>query len=112
MHEAAHVPLLQVSPELHVEHSPPPVPHAEVELPVWHTFPAQHPVGHVVELQMNAHRPPTHESEPVQVLHVEPLTPHAASEVPGRQTPFAQQPEGQVVGLQVLPPLQVPALQV
>jgi hypothetical protein len=88
------------------------VPHAEVELPAWHTFPAQHPVGQVVALQMNAQRPPTHESEPLHVLHVEPLTPHAATELPGRQTPFAQQPEGHVVGLQVLPPLQVPALQV
>jgi hypothetical protein len=83
LHEAAHVPPLHVSPELHVEHSPPPVPHAEVELPDWHTFPEQHPVGHVVELQMKAQRPPEHESDPLHELHVEPPTPHAAVVLPG-----------------------------
>ena len=42
---------LQLWPLPQVMHTPPPVPHALVAVPGWHTFSAQQPVGQVVALQ-------------------------------------------------------------
>lgn len=84
-------------------HVAPPWPHAELEVPAMHTFPEQHPLGHVVALHVE---PPTHEpAEQLwlgeQLAQAAPPIPHAAVEVPERQTPSWQHPEGHVVALQV-----------
>lgn len=106
-----HWPALQLSLEVQVSHSPPPVPQVLLLLG-WHTLFAQQPPGQVAALQMNRHCPPAHESEPEQVLQVLPAVPHALVEVPLRQTPASQQPLGQVAALQTFPPEQRPPLQV
>jgi hypothetical protein len=60
-----------------LEHAPPPVPQVAVWSPVWHTLPAQQPVGQLAAL--HTHAPPTQRCP----------APHAA-EVPHWQAPLVQ----------------------
>lgn len=110
----------------HVPHIAPAGAHAVAD--VWvHTFPAQHPPGHEVALQMQAPPeqtcPVAHTVPPPQVqlppeeqpsafaphvVHVPPPAPHSLGDVDVTHCEPLQQPFGQVVPLQLaqLPPLQ------
>jgi hypothetical protein len=66
-----------------VAHIAPPVPHAELEVPAWQTFPWQQPPGQLVELQVATHDVPLHTFPLPQVVHVAPPLPHAALVLPG-----------------------------
>lgn len=72
-----------------LEHCAPPVPHAEVEVPLKHTSPAQQPEGQVVALQVEppTQLPPVHAWPPLHVEHCAPPRPHAEVEVPDMQMP-------------------------
>ncbi len=73
---------------------------------------SQHPLGHVVKLQVApSQTPPTHASPEGHVVQAAPPEPHRLRLVPAWQVPEAsQQPVGQVVALHE-EALQVPAVQ-
>jgi hypothetical protein len=105
VHFVTHIPLLeQLWVPVHIEHAPPPVPHAVEPVPGWQLVPSQHPplhgsppeqsVPHVLPLQawfipqstpaMQPHVPPVAPGmhalsvEAVaQSVHMPPLSPHA-----------------------------------
>lgn len=95
---------LQLCPLPQLLHTPPPVPHALVAVPGWHTFSAQQPVGQFSKLQVE----PPAQSPPLQVcpaphaLQVSPPAPQVVVVRPVSQRLPLQQP-WQLPGLQVLP---------
>jgi hypothetical protein len=101
---ALHVPTQEVP--LHawllvqVEQVAPPVPHAALIVPAWHTLPWQQPLGQVAALQPETHCVPLQLWLELHNAHAPPPAPHAEVEVPGWQTFPWQQPLGQVAALQ------------
>jgi hypothetical protein len=100
------VPPLHVSPVGQDVHALPPVPQAEVLVPVSQKPSAsQHPFGqlvalHVVPLQI----PPVQVSPVGQGRHAPPPVPHAEVLVPDSHLPrLSQHPVGQVIALHVVP---------
>ncbi len=92
------VPARQLWPVPQVRHTPPPVPHALVEVPTTQAPLWQQPVGQVDGPQ-DWQVPPTHEL-PMHATHEEPRAPHAASVLPAAHWPEAvQHPEGQLDAL-------------
>jgi len=91
--QLAHTPAVH-SPEPHVVHAAPPVPHAVAEVPAVHVVPWQHPLH---ELGSQTHAPP---EQRWPVVHAGPL-PHV-------QLPVAEQPSASadtVQSTQLTPPL-------
>lgn len=77
-----HVPPLQFAQRA------PSVPQAVSRVPGWQTPLRQHPLGHVVELQLVlTHWPPVQAFAP-QLMHAPPPVPQALAAVPGRHCPF------------------------
>ncbi len=74
---------------------------------------SQHPVGHVVALQLGATQaPPVQASPDGQTVHALPPVPHAIVLVPVSQKPSeSQQPLGQLEALHVVP-MHAPPVQV
>ncbi len=106
-------PVVHVSPGGQAAHKTPPLPHALVLRPGWHTPPrSQHPAGHVVALQSGAvHVPAAHVSPDGHALQELPPVPHSPGVVPVSQKPRpSQHPSGHVFALHTAP-AQTPAVQ-
>ncbi len=109
-----HTPAVHESPGGQGRHAEPPVPHAEVLVPV-SQLPvlSQQPMGHVMALQVTPwHEPETHVSPDGHTAHALPPVPHSVVTLPGSHRPdVLQHPVGQVEALQgggrQPPPLQL-----
>ena len=77
-----------------------------MEVPGWHTLPAQQPLGQVLALQVlpPLHRPALQVWPLAHTPQVSPPAPHAEVLVPTWQTLPWQHPSGQFSALQVEPP--------
>jgi hypothetical protein len=95
-----HAPLLQVCAPEQVVQALPPLPHAEVEVPLWHTSPWQQPPGQVFALHVATHEVPLHTVFVPQLAQVAPPVPQAVAVVPDWHTLPWQHPSGQVLALQ------------
>jgi hypothetical protein len=96
------IPDMQLSPDGHTMHEPPPVPHAAFVTPGWQTpAPSQHPLGQVIGLQAGpVHTPPVQLSLGGHVAHAAPPDPQNPVVVPGSHSPdLSQQPVGQLEAL-------------
>jgi len=86
------------------EHAAPPVPQAADVVPSWQLpVASQHPVGHVVALQVTGvvHAWAVHVCVPVQAEQLAPPLPQAVAAVPVWQVPVASQQPEQFAELQV-----------
>jgi hypothetical protein len=96
----------QLCPPPQLVHEPPPLPHADVEVPSSHTLPLQQPLGHVdaEQLELATHRPALHTWPLPHSTHCAPPVPHDVTLGDVSQSPNLQQPVGQVLALHVEPP--------
>jgi hypothetical protein len=100
------VPAVQASPDAHVTHAAPPVPHSLVVEPdSQKPSVSQQPFAQVVASHAGpVQAPPVQVSRDGHGTHAAPPVPQAVSPVPGSHLPaLSQQPVAQFVGLQVTP---------
>jgi hypothetical protein len=76
--EPTHPPAWQTAPTTHSAQAAPPVPQLASVSPVWHLpLALQHPVGHVIALQLPWQLPPSQVAPVAQAAQSVPPVPHA-----------------------------------